>query len=72
MLVTASVMLLTHIKLAINNMKHLLEINNLDVKFDTDEGRITAIENVSLTLDQGKVLGIVGAVSYTHLRAHET
>ena len=48
------------IKLAINNMKHLLEINNLDVKFDTDEGRITAIENVSLTLDQGKVLGIVG------------
>ena len=41
-------------------MKHLLEINNLDVKFDTDEGRITAIENVSLSLDQGKVLGIVG------------
>jgi len=41
-------------------MSYLLEINNLDVKFDTDEGRITAIENVSLTLDQGKVLGIVG------------
>ena len=60
MLVTASVMPLTPIKLAINSMKHLLEINNLDVKFDTDEGRITAIENVSLTLDQGKVLGIVG------------
>ena len=60
MLVTASVMPPTPIKLAINNMKHLLEINNLDVKFDTDEGRITAIENVSLTLDQGKVLGIVG------------
>ena len=35
-------------------MTHLLEINNLDVKFDTDEGRITAIDNVSLTLDQGK------------------
>ena len=28
-------------------MTHLLEINNLDVKFDTDEGRITAIDNVS-------------------------
>ena len=41
-------------------MGYLLEINNLDVKFDTDEGRITAIENVSLSLDQGKVLGIVG------------
>ena len=39
-------------------MSHLLEVNNLDVKFDTDEGRITAIDNVSLTLDQGKVLGI--------------
>ena len=60
MLVMASVMPPTPIKLAINSMKHLLEINNLDVKFDTDEGRITAIENVSLTLDQGKVLGIVG------------
>jgi len=32
----------------------------LDVKFDTDEGRITAVENISLSLDQGKVLGIVG------------
>ena len=41
-------------------MSHLLEVKNLDVKFDTDEGRITAIDNVSLTLDQGKVLGIVG------------
>tara|TARA_Y100001968_G_scaffold114327_1_gene103780 strand:+ start:416 stop:1396 length:981 start_codon:yes stop_codon:yes gene_type:complete len=41
-------------------MSHLLEIKNLDVKFDTDEGRIIAIDNVSLTLDQGKVLGIVG------------
>ncbi len=60
MLEMVSVMPLTLIKQAINNMKHLLEINNLDVKFDTDEGRITAIENVSLTLDQGKVLGIVG------------
>ena len=41
-------------------MRHLLEVKNLDVKFDTDEGRITAVENISLSLDQGKVLGIVG------------
>ena len=41
-------------------MNHLLEVKNLDVKFDTDEGRITAVENISLSLDQGKVLGIVG------------
>ena len=43
-----------------NNMSHLLEVKNLDVKFDTDEGRITAVENISLSLDQGEVLGIVG------------
>ena len=41
-------------------MSHLLEVKNLDVKFDTDEGKITAVDNISLTLDQGKVLGIVG------------
>ena len=59
-------------------MSHLLEVKNLDVKFDTDEGRITAVENISLSVDQGEVLGIVGesgsgksvtakSVSYTHL-----
>jgi len=31
-------------------MSHLLEVKNLDVKFDTDEGRITAVENISLSL----------------------
>ena len=41
-------------------MSHLLEVKNLDVKFDTDEGRITAVENISLFVDQGEVLGIVG------------
>ena len=41
-------------------MSHLLEVKNLDVEFDTDEGRITAVENISLSVDQGEVLGIVG------------
>ena len=41
-------------------MSHLLEVKNLDVKFDTDEGTITAVENISLSVDQGEVLGIVG------------
>ena len=41
-------------------MSHLLEVKNLDVKFKTDEGQITAVENVSLSVDQGEVLGIVG------------
>ena len=35
-------------------MSHLLEVKNLDVKFDTDEGRIIAVENISISLDQGK------------------
>jgi len=41
-------------------MSHLLEVKNLDVKFDTDEGRIIAVENISLSVDEGEVLGIVG------------
>ena len=53
-----SAMLQILIKQNIKTMSHLLEIKNLDVKFDTDEGRITAIDNVSLKLDP---------VSYTHL-----
>ena len=44
-----SVMLQIPIKQNIKIMSHLLEIKNLDVKFDTDEGRIIAIDNVSLT-----------------------
>ena len=39
-------------------MSHLLEVKNLDVKFNTDEGQITAVENVSLSVDQGEVLGL--------------
>lgn len=38
----------------------LLEISDLEVQFDTD-GKITrAVEGVSLQLDRGEVLGLVG------------
>ena len=52
-------------------MSHLLEVKNLDVKFNTDEGQITAVENVSLSVDQGEVLGIVhshpdGELAFSH------
>ena len=30
-------------------MTNLLEINNLNVEFDTDEGRILAVNNLSLS-----------------------
>jgi dipeptide transport system ATP-binding protein len=38
----------------------LLEIENLSVKFPSDEGVLRAVEGVSLSLDTGDVLGIVG------------
>ena len=41
-------------------MNALLDIKNLSVQFDTDEGRILAVNNISLSLNAGDVLGIVG------------
>ena len=38
----------------------LLEVNNLEVKFDTPDGVVNAGNNVSFSLDEGKVLAIVG------------
>jgi len=41
-------------------MSHLLEVNDLEVKFALRFGDITAIDGVSFTLDRGERLGIVG------------
>ena len=38
----------------------LLRIRNLRVEFATDDGIVTAVENASLELDEGQVVGIVG------------
>jgi dipeptide transport system ATP-binding protein len=38
----------------------LLEIQNLSVQFPTQGGIMRAVDGVSLTLDQGEVLGVVG------------
>ena len=38
----------------------LIEVENLNLKFRTDEGLITAVENVSFSLDSGEVMGLVG------------
>ncbi|MEN8246509.1 MAG: ABC transporter ATP-binding protein [Thermodesulfobacteriota bacterium] len=38
----------------------LLTVNNLTLQFDTDEGRITAVDDVSFEVNSGGVLGLVG------------
>ena len=41
-------------------MKPLIDIESLTLQFDTDEGRITAVEDFSVSLSEGEVLGLVG------------
>ncbi|MCG8687413.1 MAG: ABC transporter ATP-binding protein [Desulfobacterales bacterium] len=41
-------------------MSHLLEVNDLEVKFALRFGDITAIDGASFTLDKGERLGVVG------------
>ena len=38
----------------------LLEVNDLVTEFDTDEGRVCAVDRVSFTVEPGQTLGIVG------------
>jgi oligopeptide/dipeptide ABC transporter ATP-binding protein len=41
-------------------MDSILDIRNLSVVFDTDEGSLTAVDDVSFSIQQGEVLGLVG------------
>ena len=41
-------------------MSRLIDVEHLNLQFDTDEGRITAVDDVSFTLEQGEVMGLVG------------
>ena len=41
-------------------MTPLIEVSNLTLKFKTDEGLITAVDDVSFTLMKGEVMGLVG------------
>ena len=45
----------------------LLEVKDLRVSFFTPAGEVKAVSGISYDLDYDEVMGIVGAVSYTHL-----
>ena len=44
----------------ISGASPILEVSDLSVRFDSDEGRVHAVDRMSFTLDRGEVLGIVG------------
>src|SRR5688500_8610440 len=41
-------------------MSHLLEVNNLETHFPTRAGLVRAVDGVSLYLDRGELMGLVG------------
>ena len=41
-------------------MSALVDVKNMTLRFQTDEGVITAIEDLSFSINQGEVLGLVG------------
>ena len=41
-------------------MAPLLEVRNLSISFETEEGEVSAVTGVSFSVDSGKTLGIVG------------
>jgi len=41
-------------------MSHLLEIKNLSVNFPSRRGQVAAVNQVSISVEKGEVLGLVG------------
>ncbi|MDN5360063.1 MAG: peptide/nickel transport system ATP-binding protein [Thermotogaceae bacterium] len=41
-------------------MERILEVKDLKIQFDTEEGTVYALENVSFHLNKGEILGIIG------------
>ena len=41
-------------------MSNFLDVKNLSVKFNTEDGVVHAVDNLSFSVERGKTLGIVG------------
>ena len=41
-------------------MSPLLEVDDLEVVFDTEDGPVHAVNKISFALDRAQILGIVG------------
>ena len=43
-----------------NMAEHLIEVKNLQKHFPTAYGMLHAVDNVDITIEEGKTLGVVG------------
>ena len=43
-------------------MQTILNVNDLSVNFDTSQGLIKAVDNISFSIKKGECLGIAGGV----------
>jgi ABC-type dipeptide/oligopeptide/nickel transport system ATPase component len=50
----------------------LLEIDNLQVGFDTEGGLLRAVDGVSFSIEEGKTLGLVGESGSSPIRRGES
>ena len=48
-------------------MKHFIEVCDVEKYYGKGSNVTKAVDRVSFSVEQGEFLGIMGAVSYTHL-----